>query len=49
MLILSDSMIKENSDLFLDDTTICEVEEALGVKIIMTKNNGRDFVDSLLI
>ena len=47
-ILLSDCMIKQNTDLFLDDTCISDVEKALGVKIVQVKNTGRDFVDSLL-
>lgn len=47
-LILSDSMFKDDCDIFLDDTTLEEVEQALGVKVIKTDNSGMDFVSSLM-
>ena len=47
-ILLSDCMIKQNTDLFLDDTCIPDVEKALDAKIVQVKNNGRDFVDTLL-
>ncbi|MBQ8525358.1 MAG: DUF512 domain-containing protein [Clostridia bacterium] len=47
-LILSESMFKDDCDIFLDDTTLGEVEAALGVKIIKTDNSGMDFVNSLM-
>ena len=47
-LILSQSMFKDDCDIFLDDTTMSEVEQALGVKIIKTDNSGMDFIDSLM-
>ncbi len=48
ILLLSESMIKDNSDLFLDDSTIGQVEKELGVKVVTVKNSGKDFVDTLL-
>ena len=47
-LMLSESMFKDDCDIFLDDTTLEEVEQALGVKIIKTDNRGADFVAALM-
>ncbi len=47
-LLLSSSMIRRDSDVFLDDVTIGEVEEALGVKIRLVQNDGYDFLDAIL-
>ena len=47
-LILSDSMFKDDCDVFLDDSTLEEVEKELNVKIIKTDNSGMDFIDSLM-
>ena len=47
-LILSESMFKDDCDVFLDDTTLQEVEKALNVKIIKTDNSGMDFIKSLI-
>ncbi len=47
-LLLSSSMIRRDSDVFLDDVTIGDVEKALGVKIRLTPNDGYDLVDALL-
>jgi NifB/MoaA-like Fe-S oxidoreductase len=47
-LMLSSSMFKDDCDIFLDDTTKEEVEQALNVKIIKTENSGADFVAALM-
>lgn len=48
-LLLSDSMIKEGSDLFLDDVRICDVESALNTKVVLVKNDGYDFLECLML
>ena len=40
-------MIKDGTELFLDDTTISDVEKELDVKIMLTKNDGYDFTDCI--
>ena len=45
-LVLSDVMIKPETDLFLDNTTIDDVEKALGVEIIISKNDGYSFIET---
>ncbi|MBE7031283.1 MAG: DUF512 domain-containing protein, partial [Ruminococcaceae bacterium] len=47
-LLICDSMLKEGTDLFLDDTTVRDVERALGVSVRVVRNDGTDFVQSLL-
>ena len=46
-LVLCDVMIKDGTELFLDDTTISDVEKELDVKIMLTKNDGYDFTDCI--
>ena len=48
VLLLSESMFKSDEDIFLDDTTLCDVEESLGVKIIKTPNTGYGFINAIL-
>ncbi|MBQ8568178.1 MAG: DUF512 domain-containing protein [Oscillospiraceae bacterium] len=48
VLILSSAMIKKDSDLFLDDMTISDVEKALDIKIVLTDNDGRMLLESIL-
>ncbi len=47
-LLLSSSMIRRDSDVFLDDVTIGEVEEALGVKVRLVPNDGYELLDAIL-
>ncbi|MBQ7002702.1 MAG: DUF512 domain-containing protein [Oscillospiraceae bacterium] len=47
-LLLSSSMIRRDSDVFLDDVTIGEAEKALGVKIRLSDNDGYDLLDAIL-
>ncbi len=48
VLLLSESMFKDDEDIFLDDTTLADVEDALGVKIIKTPNTGIGFINAVL-
>lgn len=47
-LLLSSSMLRQNTDVFLDDVTVPELEKALGVRVRVTENDGYDFLDALL-
>ena len=47
-LLLSDSMFKDDRDVFLDDVTLEQVEESLGVKIIKCGRSGMDFVAGVM-
>ncbi len=47
-LVLSGSMFRDDCDIFLDDVTKEQVEEALGVKVIISDNSGADFVNALM-
>lgn len=47
-LLLPSAMIKKDSDLFLDDYTIGQVESALNVKITLVENDGWVFLQRLL-
>ncbi len=47
-LLLSSSMLRRDTDLFLDDLTVSDVEKALGVTVRVTDNDGFDFLDALL-
>ena len=46
-LMLSDSMFKSDADIFLDDTTLEDVENELGVKVIKTPCTGYGFIKAL--
>ncbi len=47
-LLLSSCMIRRDSDVFLDDVTIGEVEKALHVRIRLVTNDGYDLLDAIL-
>ncbi len=47
-LLLSNAMIRRDSDVFLDDVTIGEVEKALDVKIRLVPNDGYELLDAIL-
>ncbi len=47
-LLLSRSMLKADCDIFLDDLSISDVENALNVKINITENDGDKLLDAVL-
>ena len=47
-LLLSQAMIRRDSDVFLDDLTISDVENALDVKIRTTPSDGYELLDAIM-
>jgi len=47
-LLITESMLKADEDVFLDDITLTEAEDKLGMEIVPVKNNGTDFLMALL-
>ena len=47
-LLLSESMLRDNTNVFLDDMTKEELEEALGVGIQTVQGDGYDFLMAVL-
>ena len=47
-LIIPQSMLRDDDEIFLDDTTVAQVEEALSMKVIAVLNDGYDFVEKIL-
>lgn len=47
-LLITESMLKMDEDIFLDDVTLCEAEEKLGMEIVPVKNDGESFLLALL-
>ncbi len=47
-LIISKSMLRSGEDVLLDDVTVDDLEEFLGVKITSVYNDGYDFIDAIL-
>ncbi|MBQ3133846.1 MAG: DUF512 domain-containing protein [Clostridia bacterium] len=48
ILLIPSSMLRHEQDLFLDDTTPAEVEQALGVKLVTVGEDGGELLDALL-
>ncbi len=46
-LLLSVDTLRAEKDLFLDDMTVCEMEEKLNTKILFNNINGEDFIEKL--
>ncbi len=47
-LLIADTMLKSDCDVFLDDTTLDDVREALGVRVEKISCTGMGFVKSIL-
>lgn len=47
-LLIPKVMLKADEPVFLDDMTLAELSESLGVEIIPTESTGQDFVSGLL-
>ena len=46
-VLLCDTMLRENTDRFLDDTTLEEVRSELGVPVRVVRNNGESLIRAL--
>ena len=47
-ILIPECMLRFENDLFLDDVSVKDVEEALGVKVITVKNEGFDLIDKII-
>ncbi len=47
-LLITESMLKADEDIFLDDVTLAEAEEKLGMEIVPVRNDGGCFLAALL-
>jgi putative radical SAM enzyme (TIGR03279 family) len=47
-LLIPATMLRSDRDIFLDDTSIEDVEQALKVKVVTVENNGFDFIDKVI-
>jgi len=47
-LLISSSMLRRDTDIFLDDLTVGDVEKKLGVKIVPVENDGYLLLDAVL-
>ena len=46
-VLISESMLRENSETFLDDMTLAQVREEIGKPITVVENNGESFIRAL--
>ncbi|MFT9496525.1 DUF512 domain-containing protein, partial [Anaerosolibacter sp.] len=47
-LIIPESMLKTGEQIFLDDVTVDELQEKLGVRVVVSAVNGKDFLSKIL-
>lgn len=47
-LLISSAMLMQNSEIFLDDMTVSDVEKAIDIKIKITQNDGYELLDAIL-
>ncbi|MBR0511526.1 MAG: DUF512 domain-containing protein, partial [Ruminococcus sp.] len=47
-LLVSQAMVRRDSDVFLDDLTIDDVEKALNVEIRTTPSDGYELLDAIM-
>ncbi len=47
-LLISESMLKADEDIFLDDVTLIEAQDRLGMEIVPVKNDGESFLRAIL-
>ncbi len=47
LVLISESMLRENTESFLDNMTLSEVREALGVPVRAVPNHGEEFIRAL--
>jgi len=48
VLLLPENMLRYEGDLFLDNVSLDDVRQALGVRVEVTERNGEDLLDKLL-
>ncbi len=46
-ILISESMLRENTECFLDDMTLTEVQEKLGIPVRVVQNHGECFLKAL--
>jgi putative radical SAM enzyme (TIGR03279 family) len=47
-LLISATMLRSGERVFLDDVTLAQVEEALGLRVVVVESSGQDFVEAVL-
>ena len=47
-LFIPHSMLRDEDNIFLDDTTVADVEKVLNVKITPVLNDGYEFIEKII-
>jgi len=47
-LLITKSMLKADEDIFLDNVTVCEMEQELGLSVVAVYNDGFDLLEKIL-
>lgn len=47
-LLIDEKMLKDDEDVFLDDTTLNEVKSKLEIEIVKSKSSGYDFIEKII-
>ena len=47
-LQITSSMLRMGENVFLDDMTIAEAEQQLGMKVVPVESSGRDFIEAII-
>ncbi len=47
-VLITESMLKDSTEIFLDDITIRDIEQKTQVKIVVVREDGSDFVEKVL-
>lgn len=48
VLLIPQTMLRDDDEIFLDDTTVSQVEEALGMPLIPVLNDGYEFIEKII-
>ncbi|MBC7764883.1 MAG: DUF512 domain-containing protein [Hyphomonadaceae bacterium] len=48
ILYIPSVMLRSDGDIFLDDVTLAQVEQALGVQVITISNDGAEFIEKIV-
>lgn len=47
-LLIPQTMLRDDDEIFLDDTTVAQVEEALGMEVVSVLNDGYEFIEKII-
>ncbi len=47
-VVIPEVMLKEDEDIFLDDTTLKQVSDSIGTNIVVSSGTGKGFIDAIL-